>query len=70
MADKIVKITFEIDGLSQSVSNIDDAKVALQQLESSAKKAGDAADGAAKDFDKMADASKEAVKLVKVPSQY
>ena len=60
MADKIVKITFEIDGLSQSVSNIDDAKVALQQLESSAKKAGDAADGAAKDFDKMGDASKEA----------
>ena len=60
MADKIVKITFEIDGLTQSVSNIDDAKVALQQLESSAKKAGDAADGAAKDFDKMGDASKEA----------
>ena len=60
MADKIVKITFEIDGLQQSVTNIDDAKVALQQLETQAKKAGDAADGAAKDFDKMGDASKEA----------
>tara|TARA_R110000822_G_scaffold65772_6_gene160925 strand:+ start:618 stop:2417 length:1800 start_codon:yes stop_codon:yes gene_type:complete len=60
MADKTVKITFEIDGLTQSVTNIDDAKVALQQLETQAKKAGDAADGAAKDFDKMGDASKDA----------
>ena len=60
MADKIVKITFEIDGLEQSVTNIDDAKVALQQLESQAKKAGDAADGAADDFDKLGDASKDA----------
>ena len=60
MADKIVKITFEIDGLETSVSNIDDAKVALQQLESQAKKAGDAADGAADDFDKLGDASKDA----------
>ena len=60
MADKIVKITFEIDGLETSVSNIDDAKVALQQLESQAKKAGDAADTAADDFDKLGDASKDA----------
>ena len=60
MADKIVKITFEIDGLEQSVTNIDDAKVALQQLETSADKAGEAASEAAKDFDKMGDASKDA----------
>ena len=60
MADKIVKITFEIDGLEQSVTNIDDAKVALQQLESQAKEAGNAADGAADDFDKLGDASKDA----------
>ena len=60
MADKIVKITFEIDGLEQSVTNIDDAKAALQQLETQAKKAGDAADGAADDFDKLGDASKDA----------
>ena len=60
MADKIVKITFEIDGLQQSVTNIDDAKVALQKLESQAQQTGDAADTAAKDFDKLGDASKEA----------
>lgn len=60
MADKIVKITFEIDGLEQSVTNIDDAKVALQQLETQAKKTGDAADTAADDFDKLGDASKDA----------
>ncbi len=60
MADKIVKITFEIDGLEQSVTNIDDAKVALQQLEAQAKEAGNAADGAADDFDKLGDASKDA----------
>ena len=60
MADKIVKITFEIDGLEQSVTNIDDAKVALQQLETQAKKAGDAADGAADDFDKLGKESKDA----------
>ena len=60
MADKVVKITFEIDGLEQSVSSIDDAKVALEQLESQAKQAGNAADGAADDFDKLGDASKDA----------
>jgi len=60
MADKIVKITFEIDGLEQSVTNIDDAKVALQQLEAQAKEAGNAADNAADDFDKLGDASKDA----------
>ena len=60
MADKIVKITFEIDGLEQSVTNIDDAKVALQQLETQAKKAGDAADTAADDFDKLGTESKNA----------
>ena len=60
MADKIVKITFEIDGLQQSVTNIDDAKEALAQLESQAKQAGNAADNAADDFDKLGDASKDA----------
>ena len=44
MADKVVKITFEIDGLEQSVTNIDDAKAALQQLETQAKKTEDAAE--------------------------
>ena len=60
MADKVVKITFEIDGLEQSVTNIDDAKVALQQLETQAKKTEDAAEGAADEFDKLGDASKNA----------
>ena len=60
MADKVVKITFEIDGLEQSVTNIDDAKVALEQLESQAKQTGDAADTAAQDFDKLGDSSKDA----------
>ena len=60
MADKIVKITFEIDGLQQSVTNIDDAKEALAQLETQAKEAGNAADNAADDFDKLGDASKDA----------
>ena len=60
MADKTVKITFEIDGLQQSVTNIDDAKVALQQLETQAKKTEDAAGGAADEFDKLGDASKQA----------
>ena len=50
MADKTVKITFEIDGLQQSVTNIDDAKVALKQLESQAKAAETAAEGAADGF--------------------
>ena len=60
MADKIVKITFEIDGLEQTVTNIDDAKVALQQLETQAKKTESAAEGAADEFDKLGDASKQA----------
>ena len=60
MADKIVKITFEIDGLEQSVTNIDDAKVALEKLEAQAKETGNAAETAADDFDKLGDASKEA----------
>jgi len=60
MADKIVKITFEIDGLEQTVTNIDDAKVALQQLETQAKKTETAAEGAADEFDKLGDASKQA----------
>ena len=60
MADKVVKITFEIDGLEQSVSNIDDAKVALAQLENQAKQTEKAAEGAADEFEKLGDASKEA----------
>ena len=60
MADKVVKITFEIDGLEQSVTNIDDAKIALQQLETQAKKTETAAEGAADEFDKLGDASKNA----------
>jgi hypothetical protein len=60
MADKVVKITFEIDGLEQSVTNIDDAKVALQQLETQAKKTETAAEGAADGFDDLGEASKNA----------
>jgi|TARA_R110002124_G_scaffold193913_4_gene361088 hypothetical protein len=60
MADKIVKITFEIDGLEQSVSNIDDAKVALQQLESQAKETESAAAGAADEFKDLGNAAKDA----------
>jgi len=60
MADKVVKITFEIDGLEQSVTNIDDAKAALQQLETQAKKTEDAAEKAADGFDELGDASKKA----------
>lgn len=60
MADKVVKITFEIDGLEQSVTNIDDAKAALQKLETQAKKTETAAEGAADEFEKLGDASKQA----------
>ena len=60
MADKIVKITFEIDGLEQSVTNIDDAKAALQGLETQAKKTETAAEGAADEFKKLGDESKQA----------
>ena len=60
MADKVVKITFEIDGLEQSVTNIDDAKAALQGLETQAKKTEDAAEKAADGFDELGDASKKA----------
>ena len=38
MAESTVKITFEIDGLQQSVTSIDDAKAALNDLETQAKK--------------------------------
>ena len=58
MADKVVKITFEIDGLEQSVTNIDDAKVALAGLETQAKKTEVAAEKAADGFDELGDAAK------------
>lgn len=60
MADKVVKITFEIDGLEQSVTNIDDAKVALQQLETQAEKTEAAAEGAADGFKELGEESKQA----------
>ena len=60
MADKTVKITFEIDGLEQSVTNIDDAKVALKQLETQAEKTEAAAEGAAEGFDKLGNEAKQA----------
>ena len=60
MADKTVKITFEIDGLKESVSNIDDAKAALQQLETQAEKTETAAEGAADGFKELGDESKQA----------
>tara|TARA_R110000803_G_scaffold20436_2_gene52601 strand:+ start:5495 stop:7294 length:1800 start_codon:yes stop_codon:yes gene_type:complete len=60
MADKTVKITFEIDGLQQSVTNIDDAKAALKQLETQADKTEQAAAGAADEFAKLGDEAKTA----------
>ena len=60
MADKTVKITFEIDGLQQSVTNIDDAKVALKELETQAKAAETAAEGAADEFEKLGKEAKTA----------
>ena len=60
MADKTVKITFEIDGLQQSVTNIDDAKAALKQLETQADKTEQAAAGAADEFAKLGDEAKNA----------
>jgi len=60
MADKTVKITFEIDGLQQSVTNIDDAKVALKELETQAEKTETAAKGAADGFDELGNEAKAA----------
>ena len=60
MADKIVKITFEIDGLTQSVSNIDDAKAAMLQLEKQVQDVGDAADETAKEIKKVGAEGKDA----------
>lgn len=70
MAESNVKITFEIDGLEQSVSSIDEAKQALAGLESQAKKSektlDDAAD-AAKDFgDKSVEAGEAGEGAMKV----
>jgi len=60
MADKIVKITFEIDGLQQSVTNIDDAKSAMAQLEKQVQDVGDAADDAAKEIKKVGQEGQDA----------
>ena len=60
MADKTVKITFEIDGLQQSVTNIDDAKVALKELETQAEKTEQAAAGAADEFKDLGNEAKNA----------
>ena len=60
MADKTVKITFEIDGLQQSVTNIDDAKVALKELETQAEKTEQAAAGAADEFKDLGKEAKNA----------
>ena len=63
MADKVVKITFEIDGLQQSFGSIEEAKSALTNLDKEAKKAEksleDAGD-AAKDLGDKAKESGEA----------
>ena len=54
MADnKIVKITFEIDGITESVSSIDDAKNALTQLEGQAKKSERAIEDTGKEIKQM-----------------
>ena len=60
MSDKVVKITFEIDGLTQSVSSIDEAKVALKELEGQADKTAKSAGKAADEMDNLGDAAKDA----------
>ena len=60
MADKTVKIIFEIDGLQESVTNIDDAKAALNRLEKQADKTEEAAEKAADGMKKIGTESKEA----------
>ena len=52
MAESNVKITFEIDGLEQSVTSIDDAKNALSQLEDQAKKAEKSIEDTGKQIEK------------------
>ena len=60
MADnKTVKITFEIDGLEQSVSSIDDAKDALKKLEDQAKKAEKSVEKTGKEIKDMGNSAKE-----------
>jgi len=60
MADnKTVKITFEIDGLEQSVTSIDDAKVALKKLEDQAKKAEKSVERTGNEIQSMGDKAKE-----------
>jgi hypothetical protein len=61
MADnKTVKITFEIDGLEQSVSSIDDAKAALKKLETQSTKTEKSIEGASDELKNMGDSAKDA----------
>lgn len=59
MAEQNVKITFEIDGLEQSVTSIDDAKQALASLEAQAKESEKAIEDTGKAIE---DTGKEAQK--------
>ena len=61
MADnKTVKITFEIDGLEQSVSSIDDAKAALKGLEQQAKDAEKSVEDTGKEIKNMGSSAQQA----------
>jgi hypothetical protein len=62
MADQKVKITFEIDGLKESVTSIDDAKSALKNLETQAKKSEAAVEDTSKELKNMGKNSEEAGK--------
>ena len=59
MSETNVKITFEIDGLEQSVTSIDDAKQALASLEKQAKSSEKAIENTGKAIE---DTGKEAQK--------
>jgi hypothetical protein len=71
MAESNVKITFEIDGLEQSVTSIDDAKTALAGLENQAKKSeaaiektGDEIKNVAKETEKAGEAGEGAISVL------
>ena len=60
MAQGEVKITFTIDGISQSVSSVEELQDALKGVQTQADKTADAIGDTAKEADKLADAGKEA----------
>ena len=64
MAEQNVKITFEIDGLEQSVTSIDDAKQALASLEAQAKESEKAIEDTGKEAQKAGEAGEGAIAVL------